>query len=138
MQRDCCLWAALRFGYLTHNRVRVKALNYLTGLIHLYRGQRVNLFEVGLRMTYKEIVQIQYEQTACHQQMDALGWVGQRDQMGEPQSVKVKQRDNSDSKESIKTKGKDLYSTLTVHTERRKAFHSILMLFCKMDLMLTL
>ena len=49
----------------------------------------------------------------CHQQMEALGWVGHGDQMGEPQSVKVKQRDNSDSEESIKTKGKDLYSTLT-------------------------
>lgn len=57
--------------------------------------------------------------------------------MGELQSVKVKQRDNSDSRESKETKGRDLCSTLTMHTERRKAFSCILMLFCKMESMLT-
>lgn len=91
-------------------------------------------------MTYKGIVHlgVQCERTVCHQQMEALGWVGQRDQMGELQSVKVKQRDNGDSLERIKTKEEDLYSTLTMHPERGKAFYCILMLFCEMEPMLTL
>lgn len=39
---------------------------------------------------------IQGERTVCHQQMEALGWAGQENQMGELHSVKAKQQDNSD------------------------------------------
>lgn len=96
--------------------------------------------EMWFQKMYKGSVHpgIECEQTVCHQQMEALAWVGQRGQMGELQSVKVKQQDNSDSEENIKTKENNLFPTLPLHKERRKAFCCILMLFCDMDLMLTL
>ena len=89
---------------------------------------------------YQETVHlgIQCEWTVCHQHMEARGWVGPRNQMGELQSVKVKQRENSDCSERVKTKGKDLWSISLMQAEGRKAFNSILILFCEMDLMLTL
>ena len=92
--RDYCLWAALTFGCLIHTGVRVKAVTYLAWPIRWYRVQRMKRFEVGFRKTYKGIVRlrIQCERTVCHQQMKAGGWVGHRDQIGELQSVEVKQQ----------------------------------------------
>lgn len=90
-QRDCNLWAALMSGCLIHRGVW--AVPYLAGWIHWHGAQQMNRFEAWFRVTNKGTVHlgIQCKWTVCCQQMEALGWAEQRGQMGELQSVKLKE-----------------------------------------------